>query len=248
MKKILLGIIISVILFGCKQNAVKNDETLEIPESIIDIPFYSVGALFYDNNTLVLNLIDSAQFHNPTVFIQALNWYTYQISCMDLAFDSLRINYSMPIRDSIPNVHTNQVNRDYVNRIHSNLNNTLFADFQEDLFKLNWETKSNYVQQQSSLMDRINALFARNIDTSAYKNQFPNNDTWFGIDCFKVFELYFYECLNQERSTGHQIIEHINKSTKYFNERDREDLVSLIEKYSLKVEELRSPIQELNGR
>ena len=229
-----LLILFAFILLSCGEEQINESNFIKIPENIIDIPFYSITNLSFDKNILVIELIDSTPFYNPTVFSQALTWYSFQISSTGNVpkFDSLRLNHSMPIRDSIPDIHSNQVAKDYLNQMHEGLDNTILGDFQNEFYKLNWNTKSKYKSQQTSILDRVNSLFTRNIDTSSYKAHFSNIDTWFGIDCFLVFEIYFLECREQRKSIGHQIVDQIQNSTEYFDQADKIELLALINKYS----------------
>lgn len=147
-------------------------------------------------------------------------------------FESVRINKTMPNRDSIIEVYSNTISHNQIKQMHDQLDNTIFGDFYLDFIKLNWKTRDNYKANQTSLLDRTNSLFSRTIDTSDYKNSFPNNSTWYGIDCFQIFQMYFQEIIEEEPSIGTDLVTEIGRSTQYYNSNDKEELLNLVQSFT----------------
>jgi hypothetical protein len=197
---------------------------------LINVPHYKIDSARIRNSNFELYLTDEKPFNNPTVFVQALDWYTFQILEQEDGFDSLVIDYSMPNTDHARNRQS--ASRLTLYRDLHYMDNTVFGDFTKEFFKLNWSTRQHYSEIHSSMLDRTNSLFARNIDTSEYRTLFPTNDTWFGIDAFYIFSIYFKDCSEERRGVAHQIIETIEKAYKYFPKKDRDELNALIVKYA----------------
>ncbi len=102
-----------------------------------------------------------------------------------------------------------------------------------DFLELNWNTKEKYDKKFMSLLDRTNMIFAREIDEN-YKDQFPNNSTWFGFDSFIVFGAYFEEIANEQKGIAHNLINSIESSDGYL--KDKVKLLLIIDKHAKRFE------------
>ena len=225
-------IAIALILISCERKTNTSlPNPIETNLDLINIPCYEIDGIYLKGKVLMVDLINSESYNNPTTYIQALGWYSFQLDQLPQAFDSLQLNVTMPNRDSIQSVYPNKIDRLRLKQLHQQLDNTILGNFYYDLYQMNWESHLDNEKDEFSLIDRINSLFARTIDTSEFKKQFPNNSTWFGIDCFPIFEMYFREMMQHRPFIGHKIVAEIKTSEGYFNTKDKEGLLKLIDNY-----------------
>ena len=98
---------------------------------LINVPHYKIDSARITNSNFELFLTDEKPFNNPTVFVQALDWYAFQILEQEDGFDSLVIYYSMPNTDHARNRQS--ASRLTLYRNLQYMDNTVFGDSSTDL-------------------------------------------------------------------------------------------------------------------
>jgi len=182
---------------------------------------------------LKLTFTDSMPFFNHVVDQQAVTTYALQRMVDSIAFDSIKFKIYTPNCEE--KLIQFQISRSGYLNVLSNFNNSDFKNFIRDYLTLNWETRGNYRDQKTSLLDRVNLIFAHEIDAK-FKGQFPDNSTWYGYDSFIIFYDYLQECISGNEGVAHQLIEAIEPSKDYLNNSDKRKLVALIKKYKTEIE------------
>jgi len=199
----------------------------------IEFPYVSVDTFYLYEREFRLIMIDSTPFVNPVVIDQYTVIHTLQAEPNIREFDTISVEIQMPNRAD-GNVSFNVTNEQFKIVVLKN-SNQLFKEFLRELLTLNNETAHKYSENWQSILDRLNMIFGNHIELQ-YKEQFPENSTWFGYNSFEIFGLFFQEFSMGKEGVGHKLINSIEGKTKYLFEEDIKSINSLIDRYKRKIE------------
>ena len=194
----------------------------------VQFPFVTIDSIWIDNNIFHINLVDSTPFLNTTYLQQYTSIHILQSEPHLYDCNAIKIKVVLPNRDGEP-IEYEITPEDY-NFLLEYFSDVDFKSFIREYILLNYEAQDNYYGEMTTLIDRVNMIFAHEIDKN-YPDLFQNNSTWFGYDSFDVFRLYFVECTQGKEDVGHDLINSINDKTDYLKEGDILKLQKLIEKY-----------------
>lgn len=237
MKDITVGCCILFMLFSSCTDESSSDvgnETERTTSPWIEFPYVSVDTFYLTEERFRLKMIDSTPFVNPVVINQYTALHALQAEPNMREFDTIIMEIEMPNRPD-ENVTFNLTN-DQFQIIVLKYSNQMFKEFVRELLTLNNLTANKYRENWQSLLDRLNMVFGNQIELN-FKEQFPDNSTWFGYNAFEIFGQYFQECSTGTDGVGHALIDSIEGKTKYLFEEDIKSINSLIGKYKRKIEE-----------
>lgn len=221
-------ILLTLILFANCTNKIGTENTTNTQQLIL-FPFVSPDSIKMTGKELIFTYIDSTPFFNPVASKQATLIYTMQREPDSIDYKKLTIKIKMPNREN--SVIEYSMTKPEFQQLERNINNPKLKPFYKEFLELNWNSRNNYMEKYMSLLDRTNMIFAHEIDKN-YKEQIPNNSTWYGFDSFTVFEQYFGEIEHGKNGIATKLIESINKSDKYLIESDKITLLGLIKKHA----------------
>ena len=242
MKEMILKEIISCccILFmtfcSCTDESSQNvrNEAERTTSPWIEFPYVSVDTFYVNKQSFRLSLIDSTPFANPVLIDQYTGIHALQAEPNFLEFETMTIEIQMPNRPD-GNVSFDLTNNQF-QFIVLKYSNQLFKEYVRELLTLNNSTAHKYRENWQSLLDRLNMIFGNQIELK-YKEQFPENSTWYGYNSFEIFGLFFQEVSMGKEGVGHKLINSIEGKNKYLFEEDIKSINSLIDKYKKKIEE-----------
>ena len=221
-------LILTLILFVNCTNKTETKNTVKT-QPIILFPFVSPDSIKMTEKELKFTYIDSTPFYNPIASKQATLIYTMQREPDTIDYEKLTIKIKMPNREN--SVIEYSMTKPEFQQLERNISNPKLKPFYKEFLELNWNSRNNYMEKYMSLLDRTNMIFAHKIDKN-YKEQIPNNSTWYGYDSFTVFEQYFGEVEREKKGIATKLIESISESDKYLTESDKITLLELIKKHA----------------
>lgn len=204
-------------MYGCANNPSDNQlqkQFLTVSLRVVDIPKYSIDTVFLVDHNFNIRLTDTKPYLDPTIYNEALRWYSSQFYFEDIYFDSMRIEIRMPNRDT--STITNIWPRSLVRSLNLSVAHTFFGQFLKDYLEL-------------GVLEEVNHSFSEEIEKS-FPEQFPNNSFLWGYDSFEILELYFRECYENKPGVGHKLVEEL-KNSDYLKDWQKTKLIDLISHY-----------------
>jgi hypothetical protein len=227
----ILSILSAFILIANCTNKIKDKKDVTT-QPIIRFPFVSPDSLKISGSELRLTYIDSTPFYNPIVSKQAALIYTMQREPDTISFEKILFKIKLPNREN--SVVEYSINRKEFYQIERIISHPQLKHFYKEFLELNWNSRENYREDYTSLLDRTNMIFAHEIDKN-FKEQIAENSTWYGFDSFIVFHNYFIEVENNQIGISTKLVESIQSSEDYLTESDKQKLVKIIEKHTERI-------------
>ena len=232
-------LLVSLFIYSCSSKKNENSEenkndSREIAQrdsNYIQFPYIYQTGTELKGNILEFTFVDSMPFYNAVMSNQAVFIYALQSPIPQSQFDSVVFLIRMPKREN-PKVRVAMGTAQFTGLV-KNFTNPQFKDFLKEILRLNYNTSNRYKAKYSSILDGLNMIFAAEIE-SKYKDQFPNNSTFFGYNSFLIFGKYFSEVNSGTKGIGHKLIDSIKDSKEnLITEYDKMNLNKVIKKYDL---------------
>lgn len=226
--------ILLVYLTACNSSTVDDEQNLEVKiqeldSNLILFPNILPDSTFVINNKLILTFVDSMPIYNAIMSNQAVFVYAMQMEKPSADYDSILFSIKMPNRDK-PLVKFSMSLMQF-REMEQSFSNYEFKQFLKDILKLNYTSRNRYSNNATTMLDGLNMIFAQKIESS-FKEQIPNNSTWFGFNSYVAFGMYFSEISSGKVGIGHELINAIYLSKDRLNEYDKKVVLEIIKKHA----------------
>ncbi len=192
-------------------------------------PSIKLDSVSFIDEDLILNFTDSSIYFNPIVAAQIGNYTTYELKLLEeYSYDSILFNFNTPLRDDkIVGIKFSSTD---LLKYQEKFNNNEFKKFTRKLFELNYKSHNLYYKDATTLLDRLNSFFAREIHF-LYEGNIDAQELFFGYDSFIIFNNYFNECKKYEESEVTYFVNQLKTDTLFVKSEIKQKLFNLINEY-----------------
>ena len=226
MKRAFSIIIIYLIISSCSTSNSNINERIEFDTRF---PLIKLDSIFHIEKSLVINYTDSSIYFNPIIAEQLGKFTTHKLNLtIDNIYDSIFFMFNTPVREEkIAGIKLPI--SDYL-KTQDRFNNKEFESFSNSLFELNKKYYHLYHEDATSLIDRLNSFFAREIHI-LHKDKIDSQQLFFGFDSFVIFYYFFIDCKSLNQSEATYFVNNLKNDSLFIKPEIKPELINLINEH-----------------
>jgi hypothetical protein len=228
MKQVFSIIIIYLVISSC---STLNDYS-SINKSIefdTRFPLIKFDSISNTEKFLALYYTDSSIYFNPIIAEQLGQFTAHQLNLpIDNTYDSIFFMFNTPVRE-VKIAGLIFPTSDFL-KTREKFNNKEFESFINSLFELNKKYYYLYHEDATSLIDRLNSFFAREIHI-LHKDKVDSQQLFFGFDSFVIFYYFFNDCKNSSQSEATYFVNNLKYDTLFIKSEIKPELINLINEH-----------------
>jgi hypothetical protein len=190
------------------------------------IKFDSISKI---EKSLGLYYTDSSIYFNPVISEQIGQFTAHQLKVtIENTYDSIFFMFDTPIRE-IKIAGIKLPISDFL-KTQEKFNKKEFESFSNSLFELNKKYYHLYHEDATSLIDRLNSFFAKEIHI-LHKDKIDYQQWFFGFDSFVIFYYFFNDSKSSSQSEATYFVNNLKYDTLFVKSEIMPELINLIDEH-----------------